>query len=159
MDFTLTPYLKKPSFTTRTMRTVVACLSLLCAPVWAALGGNADTVLSDQQAFGASGTAQPIAGATLYTQTLPNGITIRQYVDPAGMVFAVGWEGPVLPDFQRLLGAYFSTYQAGLSQQRRGVQLRNSDLVLESGGMMRAFVGRAYLPPKLPAALGAQDIR
>jgi hypothetical protein len=65
----------------------------------------------------------------------------------------------VLPDFERLLGASFQTYMAALRQQRRGVNVRNSDVVIESGGMMRSFAGRAYLPTKLPVNLMAQDIR
>lgn len=158
MDSVQSNYIKS-SFTARKIRGVVACAALLSTGSWAALGGNADTVQSDQQAFGATSTSKPIPGATLYTQTLPNGVTIRQYVDPAGNVFAVGWDGPVLPDFQRLFGAHYAAYQAALVQQRRGVQVHGSDLVLESAGMMRAFTGRAYLPPKMPATLGAQDIR
>lgn len=147
------------SSTARNLRVFVAGVALLCNSSWAALGGNLDSVQQDQQAFAASGSAKPIAGATLHTQLLPNGVSVRQYVDPAGVVFAVGWEGPVQPDFQRLLGAHYAGYQSALQQQRRGVVLRGADLVLESGGMMRAFVGRAYLPARVPAALGVQDIR
>jgi hypothetical protein len=86
-------------------------------------------------------------------------LIIRQYADAAGNVYAVGWEGPVLPDFQRLLGTANATYEQAMLQQRRGVNVQTPTLVIESGGMMRAFLGRAYLPGKLPAALSAQDIR
>jgi hypothetical protein len=151
-------YIKSLSVS-RFFRAFVTGAALLCNSSWAALGGNSDTVQQDQLAMSASGSAKPIAGATLHTQVLPGGLTVRQYVDPAGLVFAVGWEGPVQPDFERLLGAHFSAYQGALQQQRRGVVLRNADLVLESGGMMRSFVGRAYLPAKVPAALGNQAIR
>lgn len=149
----------KSLFAARKLRVVAASAALVASSSWAALGGNVDSVQSDQQVFGASGTSQPISGATLHTQTLPNGTVVRQYVDPTGTVFAVGWDGPVQPDFQRLLGTHFSTYQDAQRQQRRGVQWRSNALVLESGGMMRAFVGRAYLPDKLPASLSPQDLR
>lgn len=159
MDTFRSDYINFAFCTARNLRALVACGALLCSSSWAALGGNLDTVRSDQLAFSASSDAKPLAGTTLHTQTLPNGVTIRQYVDASGLVFAVGWEGPVPPDFQRLLGSYFSNYQEALHQQRRGVLLQSTNLVLESGGMMRAFIGRAYLPGKLPAALNAQDIR
>lgn len=126
---------------------------------WAALGASLASVQQDQQVWGASSTASTLGGATLYTQALPNGLSIRQYVDGAGLVFAVGWSGPVLPDFERLLGSYYPRYSEALRTQRRGVSLQDADLFLESSGMMRAFGGRAYLPPKLPATLAAQDIR
>ncbi len=132
---------------------------LLSGSAWAALGGDAASVLADQQAMAASASTSYLAGTTLHTQTLPNGVTVRQYVDAAGHVFALGWEGPVPPDLQRLLGTHFAAYQEAMRQQRRGVQLHSATLVLESGGMMRAFFGRAYLPGQVPAALDAQSIR
>jgi hypothetical protein len=131
----------------------------LCGTAWARLGGDLASVQADQQAWSASASQTVLAGATLVTQTQPGGLTVRQYVDAAGMVFAVGWEGPVLPDFERLLGASFPTYAVAVRQQRRGVAVQTADLVIESGGMMRSFSGRAYLPGKLPVGLTAQDIR
>lgn len=132
---------------------------VLSGSAWASLGGDRESVRSDRHAWEASHSHSYISGATVHTQVLPNGITVRQYVDPAGLVFAVAWEGPVMPDFARLLGNYFPSYQEALRQQKRGVSVNTADLVLESGGMMRAFYGRAYLPARLPVSLTAQDIR
>ena len=132
---------------------------LLPGSARAYLGGDLASVQADQQAWGAGVTQTFVAGATVYSQLLPNGVTVRQYVDPSGRVFAVAWEGPVQPDFERLLGSAFAAYLDALSKQRRGVSVQSAALVLESGGMMRAFTGRALLPAKLPAALSAQDIR
>lgn len=140
-------------------RLLAACTLLAGGTCWAALSGDLNSVMSDQQAFGATGVVTPIAGATLHTQSLPNGVTVRQYVDAAGLVFAVAWDGPVMPNFQRLLATHFLIYQDAVRQQRRGVSLQNADLVIESSGMMRAFTGRAYLPTKVPAALGAAAIQ
>lgn len=141
--------------------------ALLCAFVglclsthaWSALGSDAASVLADQQAWSASSTQSTLGSATLQTQTLPNGVTVRQYLDANGYVFAVGWEGPVLPDFSRLLGMHFAAYVQAVRQQKHGVAIHGADLVMESGGMMRSFSGHAYLPAKLPAGMHAQDIR
>ncbi|WP_342616539.1 DUF2844 domain-containing protein [Rhodoferax sp. GW822-FHT02A01] len=140
------------------VRLATTALLLMSGSSWAALGGNLASVQSDQQAFAATNAQTSLAGGTLYTQTLPNSLIIRQYVDAAGNVYAVAWEGPVLPDFQRLLGASYPSYQQAVLQQQRGVRLQTPSLVIESGGMMRSFMGRAFLPAQLPAALSAQSI-
>jgi hypothetical protein len=123
------------------------------------LAGDLASVQSDALAFGASTSLAAKGTATVYTQSLSNGLLVRQFVDATGLVFAVAWEGPVLPDFERLLGAAFQAYADAVRQQKRGVRIQNPDLVVESGGMMRAFAGRAFLPAKLPAKLTPQDIR
>ncbi len=146
------------------MRTAaaLACagLGLLAGlPCQASLGGDLASVQADQQAWGASSSQSTLAAAVLHTQTLSNGVTVRQYVNAQGMVFAVAWDGPVLPDFKRLLGAHYTAYNDGVHQQKHGVNVHSAALVVESGGMMRAFSGRAWLPAQLPAAWTAQDIR
>lgn len=137
---------------------VVLCL--LCAgQARAALAGDQASVQSDAQAFGARSSQATQSTATVVTQMLANGLVLRQYLDATGLVFAVAWEGPVLPDFERLLGPHFQAYAAAARQQKRGVNLQDSSVVIESGGMMRSFSGRAYLPNKLPSTWTAQDIR
>lgn len=140
----------------------LACALLaLCAatPARARLGADVASVQADQQAWNASSVQMPLAGATLYTQTLPNGVHVRQYADASGLVFAVAWDGPVLPDFGRLLGEHASAYADAVRRQQRGVHVQSAALVIESGGMMRSFSGRAYLPARLPPTVTAQDIR
>ena len=143
-------------------RLVACALALLGvfdgARVWAALGGDAASVQADQQAWGATAAQTALSGVTLQTQTLANGTTVRQYLDANGLVFAVAWEGPVLPDFVRLLGNQFASYQDALQVQRRGVSVHTAAVVIESGGMMRAFAGRAYLPANVPAGFGVPSI-
>lgn len=141
------------------IKLVLLCGLVLCSAATAGLDGNLASVESDARFVGASSVASPLAGATLYTQQLSGGVTLRQYVSPAGKVFAVGWEGPVLPDFRRLLGEHYTRYSEALRQQNRQVHIQRSDLVLEAGGMMRAFSGRAYLPTQLPPTLSGADIR
>jgi hypothetical protein len=101
----------------------------------------------------------PLAGASLYTQRQADGVTVRQYANRAGRVFGVGWEGPLLPDFQRLLGPHYAAYAEAQQLQPRHIHIQNNELVLDAGGMMRSFSGHAYLPKLLPPSLAAQDIR
>lgn len=145
---------------TRWLGLFCAAACLLCAPAaWARLGGDSASVQSDQQAWSASSTQSTLAGATVFRLVQGDGVIVRQYVDNTGYVFAVGWEGPVLPDFERLLGTAYAAYMDAVRKAQRGVSIRTSELVLDSGGMMRAFTGRAFFPGRLPSGVGAQDIR
>ena len=84
---------------------------------------------------------------------------MRQFVSLTGLVFAVAWNGPLLPDMERLLGGHFQLYQNALQQRKRSVRVDTPSLSLESGGMMRAFVGRAYLPDQLPVGVKAVELQ
>lgn len=116
---------------------------------------------------GATTAASSVASAaTPYTRldtTLPTGTQIREYVSLAGQVFAVSWEGPFLPDLQALLGIHFETMVAeSVRTPRAGnsqLAVNRPDVVILSGGHMRAFEGRAWLPAKLPPGLTPSDIR
>ena len=132
---------------------------VLCSTASAGLGGHLEPPYNDRPATAALSTSSQLPGATLHTQRLADGVTLRQYVNPADLVFAVGWDGPVLPDFHRLLGEHFQRYNDALRQQSRHVHIQDSDLVMEAGGMMRAFSGHAYLPALLPPTLSGADIR
>ena len=93
---------------------------------------------------------------------LPSGISVKEYVSPAGMVFAVSWQGPDIPDLQQILGRYFETYVNALNS-RDGVSgpgtVALPGLVVQSAGHMRAFSGRAYVPLMLPQGVAEKEIQ
>jgi hypothetical protein len=141
---------------------LAAALCLLPAAAPAALGGDAASVEADQAAMNAS--EQISAGNGYQVHELQNGagMKVREYLSDGGRVFAVAWEGPMLPDLKRLLGSYFARYTAAARTHRGGHVHRGvhqDDLVVESSGHMRAFFGRAYLPKALPAGVTASAIR
>ena len=123
------------------------------------LGGNEASVQADAAAWQAPAVATRGTRFTVFTHTTPEGVKVRQFVSAHGLVFAVAWDGPVLPDMERLLGRHFPQYQTALQQRKRNVRVESPTLSLESGGMMRAFVGRAYLPDQLPVGVTAADIQ
>jgi hypothetical protein len=43
--------------------------------------------------------------------------------------------------------------------RHRLVRLNSSDIVIESSGKMRAFVGRAWVPGMLPSGVTAADLQ
>jgi hypothetical protein len=101
---------------------------------------------------------------TRHEVQLENGTTVREFVTPEGLVFAVAWRGPVLPDLQALLGNYFKTFKAETEQARtmgrRGspVSIERDGLIIRSSGRMRNFFGYAYAPSLVPAGVNISDV-
>jgi hypothetical protein len=141
----------------------IALTMLLVSPASATLGGDAASVQADQAQMKAAlkaTTATP--RFTVVESELPSGTLVRQYVSPGGLVFAVAWEGPSLPDLRQLLGTFFVQYVEAAKRPdgaagTRVIQLPG--LVVFSGGRMRAFLGRAYMPGSIPAGVSIDEIR
>lgn len=163
-----------PARQTRTPRKIIRALAAFAAlalatcgvPAFAALGGELESFAAGKVSMKAQTPASALATPTytMHEATLPSGTSVRQYVSgSSGKVFAVAWSGPFKPDLQQLLGAYFDVMVA---QQSKSVhagqprtQVREKDLVIESGGRMRNFFGRAYLPNQMPAGITANEIQ
>jgi hypothetical protein len=130
--------------------------------VWAALGQSADSVLDDRASMNATMTTRSDPLFQVYDLQGTGGMTVREYVSPAGRVFAVAWDGPSVPDLSRLLGAYAEHYRE-MQKQRSSLSMRtateDATLVVQSGGHLRAFAGRAYLPAELPAGVTPDVIK
>jgi Protein of unknown function (DUF2844) len=142
----------------------LACLLIqgLPQPARAALGGSADSVESDRVSMKA--LTRPAPAGSLQTQELqlPTGTVVTEYLGTNGVVYAVTWHGPALPNLQQILGVYFDSYQAAAQApviRHRLVRVDSPNLVIESSGKMRAFTGRAWLPALLPSGVSAADIR
>jgi Protein of unknown function (DUF2844) len=154
---------------THAMKPTIVCgilaILILPFPVSASLGGDATSVHADRVKM--EGTLRTSSGDsyTLHEIQTPTGVVAKEYVSPAGKVFAVTWTGPFHPDLRQLLGAYYDEYtQAVQAQraQRRGrgpISIEHPGLVIEVSGHLRSFVGRAYVPQQLPASMRAEDIR
>jgi hypothetical protein len=147
----------------------------------ATLGGPAQSIAADQQAFGGqlrilnqpqSSTGEqalpegtPVPSNPAYTVeqiSMPTGVTVNEYLAPDGTVFAVSWRGPRPPDLSQLLGSYFAEFQtaAAAPQAQRGhLLIRTESLVVETSGHMRDLRGRAYLPALLPPGVKADEIQ
>lgn len=135
---------------------------VVSVPAAATLGEDVSSVRTDRTQL--QGTLQ-ITGAAKFAVheiQLPSGTVLRQYVSPAGMVFAVSWRGPSLPDLRQVLGRYFEQYTEAVKTPDGGPGPRVTQqpgLVAQSGGHMRAFFGRAYVPKLLPRGVLAGEIQ
>jgi hypothetical protein len=133
-------------------------LGASCALSFAAhatLGQNVSTVDGDQiRLHAVARTATTQSAYSVHLMTMPSGTLVREYVASNGVVFGVAWQGPTLPDLKSVLGTSFDAYVAAIAT-RRGTPLAvsGSDLVVYSGGHLRAFAGYAYLPHAVPAGV------
>lgn len=109
-------------------------------------------------------TPNTTASYNISKTVLDNGTTISEYATPAGLVFALSWEGPFMPDLNSLLGSYFSTFKAqadaGRATRNIGtpVGVDTGKLVVRSSGRMRNYSGYAYAPDLIPSGVSISDV-
>ena len=137
-------------------------LALVAAePARAVLGQSAASIEADRVQVRATVRQVSHAAFTVHElATGPSGI-VREYVSPAGQVFAVTWHGPTMPNLQQIMGAHFNTLAAAPRRagSRSHLAVQSNNLVFESSGHVRAFHGRAYLADAIPAGVTLNDIQ
>lgn len=136
--------------------------ALFPASAEAALGAPYASIDTDQTVLRASLKVTPHGNYQVHELTLPSGTLVREYVTTSGVVFAVAWNGPSKPNLSQLLGPYFADLSAAAQTSRVGhnhLDLTRSDLVIQAGGHMRAFSGRAYLVAAVPAGVSSDELR
>jgi hypothetical protein len=148
--------------------TLMFFLSLLQgALAWAALGGSPSYLDSTaaQSKLAARSLAATSASVPVYTviqSTLDSGTVVREYTDANGVVFAVSWKGPTLPDLRTLLGDKFTVMTSTAAKRPKAghsqLAVEQSDVVIVSNGHMRAFAGQAWIPSALPAGFDTSTI-
>ena len=140
----------------------IATLAMTVAqPAIAALGGNAATVVADQVHINGKLVVSQTQKYTVHEIQAPSGTVVREFASPAGTVFGVAWSGPTMPDLRQVLGPYFDQFVGAAAQRnwRGPVLIERPGLVVQSGGHMRAFVGKAYVPQAVPQGVAIDEIR
>jgi hypothetical protein len=134
-------------------------------PAFATLGGSLESVQADRAHFKANAKITDGVGYTVHELRTPTDIVVREYVSPGGRVFGVTWRGPFIPDMQQLLGGYFQQYVLAAKAERERhigrapLNIQQPGLVVQTGGHMRAYFGRAYNPELLPEGANPDDVR
>jgi len=141
-----------------------AMSALWGGPACAGLGSDAAGVVADGDELHGALNSTSLPQYDIEEITTDTGMRVREYLGRDGVVFAVSWSGPVLPDLRRLLGTHYVEYTAALAALtrpglHRSVRIASSELVVESGGHLRAYAGRAYLPARVPAGISTADLR
>ena len=161
------------------MQFIVRCLNLgillvfttICTlafpiPASASLGDDVGSVQADQERMRGVQRTTRTELYTVHEIKASNGTVVREYVSSAGKIFAVAWQGPFIPDLRQLLSRYFERFSQA-SQARninrprvRGpLLIQEPGLVVHSGGHMRAYFGRAYIPDQVPQGVNIEEIR
>ncbi|ABE29308.1 hypothetical protein DR64_1372 [Paraburkholderia xenovorans LB400] len=145
-------------------KVALAAAALLPLASYAALGGAPGAGSAPQPLFRAatSNAASTAAAYTVRASRDANGVTVREYVLPANVVFAVTWDGPVRPDMSALLGSYFPNAVAASAARARGTGPlieRNGDFQIESAGAPGHASGKAFLPRLVPANVRVEDLQ
>src|SRR5690349_6974879 len=90
-------------------------MTFMCAAValllplgaWAALGGDVSSVESDTAQSGGTVRILKMTTHSVHEIRTASGVTVREYVSPAGKVFGVAWQGHTNPDLRQVLGTYY----------------------------------------------------
>ncbi|NGZ84264.1 DUF2844 domain-containing protein [Duganella aceris] len=140
-------------------------LSLLQGALAYAALGSAPSNFGDAPVRQAARSLAAASGDQVYTvsqSTLDSGTIVREYSDAAGIVFAVSWNGPTLPDLRTLLGDKFATMTSAAAKRPKAghsqLAVEQSDVVIVSNGHMRSFAGHAWIPSALPAGFDTNSI-
>jgi hypothetical protein len=127
----------------------------------AALGGAPEQFTTDGTTV-ASSVSSAVSNYVTRDTTLATGTHVREYVSGSGVVFAITWDGPFLPDLKALLGKYFDRMGAESARMPRAgrshLSVNLPEVVINSGGHMRAFEGSAWIPAEFPAGFTADDV-
>ncbi|HLZ42925.1 MAG TPA: DUF2844 domain-containing protein [Candidatus Sulfotelmatobacter sp.] len=139
------------------------CFTLCTLPCYGALGGDVSSVRDDQARINAALRVTQTNAYNVHELHSPTGQVIREFAAPSGKIFAVSWHGPWAPDLKQLLGSHFTEFQQAMqspdSRIARGPRVvQQGNLVVELGGHMRDFVGRAYLTDQVPSGMRVEEI-
>ena len=147
------------------MSAVAFAMIAFSLPVFAELGGYADSVEVDRAKMKATVKVRQAKDYAVHEMKTPTGTQIREYVSADGRVFGVAWRGPALPDLSQLLGSFYGDYTSALQAEKRTyaghrpVDIRQPRLVVQGGGHMLAHFGRAYVPGMLPEGVSTDAIQ
>ena len=162
------------------LKLFAATLCFQPALVLAHLGGDQSTIEKDRARLNAVTPSQKKSetksatdsAAPAYTiHEIESGAhTIREYLNPTtGVVFAVAWNGNAHPDLEQLLGTYATEHQAAFKTYRddpnnrkkkqRNHSIKSANIIVERGGHMRNFKGRAYISAMIPAGVKIDEIK
>jgi hypothetical protein len=125
-------------------------------PARAALGGDVASVHEDQAHLKGTLKTTQADAYTVHEIKASANTVVKEYVSPAGKVFAITWRGQFIPNMQQLLGTYFDRYAQAAKAQReshvghRPLNIQQAGLVFQNGGHMRSYFGRAYAPDMVP---------
>ena len=143
-----------------------ACISLLISEVARAqLGEKVEAI--DKLAKKLGSARQAVRTQLNFTvhEVVNPGLTLREYTDKDGVIFAVAWDGLSQPDLAPILGSYFEDFSQNISQspkpfgRKSQSEVQGEKVTVVKWGHMRSAHGKAFVAAKLPEGVKAEDIQ
>lgn len=143
-------------------------VDLSSRPAYAGLGATTASIEPDRASMKGQLRSRSGAGYSVEEITAASGTLVQEYVSPSGVVFAVSWSGPAMPNLQQAFGSYFTQFQAAVQARRaqephpRGhnhLEIHTPSLVVHAFGHMRHYFGVAYVPSLMPSNLSISDLQ
>ena len=139
-------------------------VALASGSALATLGGPVDSVESDRTALAAVRHSETPGTAFTVHEFAYNGTTVREYVSPQGLVFAIAWNGNRSPDLTTLLGSYANEYENARQNTPHQPGVRHSSIasdnvVVQTWGQLHNLQGRAYAPSLVPTGVTIDEIK
>jgi hypothetical protein len=123
-------------------------------PAEATLGGDGASVIANEQNLAAEKRVEKSSSGERHDLTLPSGIVIRELVSPSGVVYAIAWRGPRMPNLRELLGVYFAQLSSHASRGNRNrLIVSGEDFEIRVQGHPHSFAGRAWVPSQVPTGV------
>jgi Protein of unknown function (DUF2844) len=141
-------------------------LDLSARPAHAGLGATTASIEPDRASMKGQLRSRSGAGYSVEEISTTGGL-VREFVSPAGVVFAVSWNGSSMPNLRQAFGTYYTQFQAAVQARRaqqpplRGhnhLEIHTSSLVVHAMGHMRQYFGVAYVPALMPTNVSVSDL-
>ncbi|MCX8515303.1 MAG: DUF2844 domain-containing protein [Burkholderiales bacterium] len=90
----------------------------------------------------------------IYDTKVKNKFEVKQYVSN-NKVFAIVWQGIMLPDLSKLLGNYYIQYQTVSPKYKSSTlqSIEDQDFISYFGSSNKYFYGKAIIPSLMPQDL------
>lgn len=126
----------------------------------AGLGDSESAIETDRAFLKASTTVARNSKYSVHVMKT-NGLTVREYVSPSGVVFAITWRGIRHPNINQLLSAYLPELEQAQNAQTKSMRRSNvttTRLSLVLGGHSMDLTGKAIALDLLPSGMKKEDI-
>lgn len=134
-------------------------LLLFQSPARATLGERAVASLSQSKAMVTANN-----NTVRFQTSQDDVVTIKEFIDASGYIYAIRWDGPRPPDLNVLLGKYFPEYKVALVATpfrvpHRRVMADSSNLHISQFGRPGNLSGVVYLKDRMPADIQPDDLK
>lgn len=147
---------------------ILMLLPLATLSAHASLGEGTDTFEKDRAALG--GTVMPAASSSSLPSSIRvyqmqvGAVTIKEFADASGQIFAISWRGTKYPKLDSLLGRFYAEYAGKQKTTPKGRRFPHHDINTDNvtvsfAGHAPFLFGSAILNGHLPAGVNPGDLQ